>query len=58
MPSSCEGGQVDRRAKENLDMMFTTLLIHDRELPLNLDESTYFYQKAHTKDLSTYLSVV
>jgi hypothetical protein len=39
-------------------MMFTTLLIHGRELPVNLDESTYFYQKAHTKDLSTYLSVV
>ncbi len=34
-------------AKENLDMMFTKLIIHE-DLPLNLGESTYFH------DLGTY----
>ena len=29
-------------AKENLDMMFTKLIIHE-DLPLNLGESTYFH---------------
>ena len=28
-------------AKENIDMMFTKLIIHE-DLPLNLGESTYF----------------
>ena len=45
-------------AKENLDMMFTKLIIHE-DLPLNLGQSTYFmtsywrYRKAHTKELAT-----